>query len=156
MTSMQDKRQALADLVKATLLALGHTYRVDVYLREAILNARYPSDRDKIMGDPVRYVVVFHAGMDYAQDDAHRSARGIPLQKDDTFLIQLRHGHDDGPVFDAIIDGPGSLLQTLVETVFIPDVESFLGIPQGVGLDVVALGGAGRAHYARFTITLTG
>ena len=165
MASMAERRQALAGLIQQTLAAIDEGYtpeRVEVYLREAILSGRYPGDQKRIMGDPVRYCVVFDAGFRASESDADATIREVPLRTHDAFFVQLWHGYHDGghyeaasqAVFDRLRSGEGSLLETLRVTPWLSDIDEPLGVPLAGSVDLVALDGKGqlRAHYLAFTI----
>ena len=165
MASMKERRAALAGLIQTTLAAIDAGYtpeHVVVYLPDAVLDGRYPSDRRRVMGNPVRYCVVFDAGFRASESDADATIREVPQRTHDAFFVQLWHERKDGPRyeetsqagFDQIRDGAGSLIQTLRETPWLSDVDEPLGVPQAGAVDLVALDGEGRlrAHYLAFTI----
>lgn len=166
---MTTKRTALIAFLKATLATYKEGYfkdswRIDYELREALTKQVSRKARLQVMGDPIRYIHVFHQGPDFSAGP--RGGNGIARRRGDRFFCQLWLQHDLGSgsqqLFDeAIAD---HLLNTLA-TVDYLDIDSdtgtgpsiHLSIPEEASTDLVALDNTGTdlAHYARFLVTIS-
>lgn len=161
---MKDKRSTFKDFVLTTLQVHDTRFKADERLRDAVLHGASRAVRNQVMGDPVRYVVVFHTGRRYPSG-VETDVRGRPLSKADVFTVQVWYTYKDHETQayssteewdDAIFHATTGLVEVLEATDWIDD-QYHVGIPEGVETGIVPLDNTGKdlAHHLAFDIPVT-
>lgn len=170
--SMLQKREALAEVVAATLnahLTDGSSFNVVQRFRKAVEETEGPLDRKEHMGDPIRFARISFIGTANEQDPLDFNVAGGVAQATHTFIVLVWLEYDDDEdeavasqtLWDALIEGRDTvrgLLPTLRDAGGLSsnDEVAYLGTP----FDVIApdeplyLGDETFAHYLQFFINI--
>jgi hypothetical protein len=169
--SMTGKRAEIAALILQTLETIEgaqyeSSWRIDEHYRLAVLEGASAEDRRRVMGDPVRYGVVYHVGTDFVETPGRMSAQERPLDTRDAFAVELWYRYQDHEdlassseaMWNAMTTGTSGVLDVLRATAWLSGSAAALGIPQLAAFDLVALtsGTDQLAHHLTFAISAEG
>jgi hypothetical protein len=171
---MREKRQELSDYIQGIATANGITLNIEFRPREKFIDMDSPKERNKVMGNPVRYVRIAHVGSPNGSDYPQSTNGRTTINNADRaavheFRVFLYYEYQDNDSynrssqkeFEDLIEGSNGILPNLREAQgFQKDgVYAFSSRPFNIVIPSLPrpLGNSERvySHYLEFTINIT-